>query len=65
MDTDRGTSEFVHVLACAECPRVSTITARGWKAYRTDDPERDEPPQLAFYCPECARAEFGGDLHQS
>ena len=23
-----GTSEDVHVLACAECPRVSSITAR-------------------------------------
>jgi hypothetical protein len=21
----------------------------------------DEPPELAFYCPECARREFGGD----
>jgi len=47
------------VLACAECPRVSGITARGWKAYRTDVPLEDERPQLTFYCPECARREFG------
>jgi hypothetical protein len=49
----------VHVLGCAECPRVSGALATGWKAYRVDDPERDELPKLAFYCPECARREFG------
>jgi hypothetical protein len=47
------------VLACAECPRVSSVTARGWKGYRTDEPDTDELPQLAFYCPACARREFG------
>jgi hypothetical protein len=51
----------VHVLACAECPRVSSATARGWRAYRVDDPELDEPPALAFYCPDCARREFDGE----
>jgi hypothetical protein len=56
-----GTSQDVHVLACAECPRVSSVTARGWKAYRTDDPEINEPARLSFYCPECARREFGDD----
>ena len=50
----------VHVLACAECPQVSSATARGWRAYRVDDPELDEPPALAFYCPACARREFDG-----
>ena len=49
----------VHVLACAECPRVSSVSARGWKAFRTDDPEVDEHPRLSFYCPECAEREFG------
>ena len=48
----------VHVLACVECPRVSSASARGWKAYRTDEDEFDEAPKLAFYCPECARREF-------
>jgi Zn finger protein HypA/HybF involved in hydrogenase expression len=57
MGADREISEDVHVLACAECPRVSSLTARGWKAYRVEAPERDEPPQLAFYCPECAAKE--------
>ena len=56
---DRGITGDVHVLACVECPRVSSFSARGWKAYRTDDPENDEPPALAFYCPECAEREFG------
>jgi hypothetical protein len=50
----------VHVLACAECPRVSSVSARGWKAFRTDDPEAHELPQLSFYCPECAQREFSG-----
>jgi hypothetical protein len=33
------------------CPSGDTIG--------TDDLEYDEPPALAFYCPECARREFG------
>ncbi len=54
MDTDRSTSYDVHVLACAECPRVSTITARGWKAYWTHDEDEHEHPLLTFLCPACA-----------
>jgi hypothetical protein len=53
----RSTDE-VHVLACVECPRVSTAGAKGWKAYRVDDPDEDDGPALAFYCPDCARREF-------
>ena len=52
----------MHVLACIECPRVSSAGARGWRAYRTDDPEFDEPPKLSFYCPDCARREFGNNV---
>ena len=50
-----------NVLACIECGAESTATpsARGWRGYRCDDPDRFEPPALAFYCPECAVAEFG------
>ena len=55
---DGGQTVEVHVLACVECPRVSTANARGWKAYRVDEPEFDEPPKLAFYCPDCASREF-------
>lgn len=58
MDSGQETTSDVHVFGCAECPRVSSAFATGWKAYRVDDPEEDEPAALAFYCPECAR-EFG------
>ena len=58
MGADRETTEDVHVLACVECPRVSSISARGWKAYRIEDPERNEPPWLAFFCPDCAEKAF-------
>ncbi|HET9508107.1 MAG TPA: hypothetical protein VFO81_09185 [Gaiellaceae bacterium] len=37
---------------------MSTVTARGWRAYLSDDPEEDGVPALAFYCPECSRREF-------
>ena len=57
---DRGISGDVHVLACEESPRVSSVTARGWKAYRTDDPLEDDPPAVAFHCPDCSTREFGG-----
>ena len=41
---------------CVECGAVwlPADEAR-WEAYLTDD----DPPELAFYCPECARQEFG------
>jgi hypothetical protein len=53
-----GEGRHVHVLVCTECPRVSSMTARGWRAYRVDDPEAGDPPALAFYCPECAEEIF-------
>jgi hypothetical protein len=59
MDGGHSTEQYVHVLACVECVRISSATARGWRAYRIDDPAEDEEPALAFYCPVCARAEFG------
>jgi hypothetical protein len=59
LETDRTAKGETHVLACAVCPRISSVTAHGWRAYRSDDPETDEPPRLAFYCPECSRKEFG------
>jgi hypothetical protein len=55
MKGGRSAEEDVHVLACAVCPRVSSVTARGWKAYLMDDPWTDAEPTLAFYCPACAR----------
>jgi len=47
---EKETDYDVRVLACVECPRVSSVTARGWKAYGTDDPGGNERPELAFYC---------------
>ena len=56
---DSAIKDYVHVLACVECPRISTMTARGWRGYRIDDPDEGEPPAVTFYCPECAKREFG------
>jgi hypothetical protein len=58
MDTDRRTSGDVRVFGCAECPRVSSVSARGWRAYRVTDPDEGGQPELLFICPDCARREF-------
>ena len=40
---------------CAECDQRWLPTDEAhWSAYLTED----EPPDLAFYCPECAEREF-------
>jgi len=49
----------LNLIACHECGRSSGDTWCGWRAYRTDDPETNEPPALAFYCRACAEREFG------
>jgi hypothetical protein len=58
VNADRRTSGDVRVFGCAECPRVSSASARGWRAYRVDDPDEGGPPEIAFYCPDCARREL-------
>ena len=58
MDTDRRTSGDVRVFGCAECPRVSSVSARGWKAYRVSAARSTEPPRLAYYCPDCTPEGF-------
>jgi hypothetical protein len=41
---------------CQECGAVWLCADHErWRAYRTDD----EPPELVFYCPQCAEREFG------
>jgi hypothetical protein len=41
---------------CAECgERWLPADEERWQAWHTDD----EPPELAFYCSECAEREFG------
>jgi len=57
--TDSRDERPVNVIACRECGRSSGLHWRGWRAYRTDDPEMAEPPALAFYCRACAEREFG------
>jgi hypothetical protein len=54
---DRGAS-----VRCAECGTSSGLYWHGWRAYRTDEEEMNEPPSLAFYCPICAYREFGARL---
>ena len=49
----------MNVVTCRECGRSSGEYWRGWRAYRTDDPELCEPPALAFYCRACSEREFG------
>jgi hypothetical protein len=41
---------------CVECeiPWLPADEER-WSAYLTDD----EPPEIAFFCPECSEREFG------
>jgi hypothetical protein len=41
---------------CAECDALwLPADEERWSAYLTDD----EPGELVFYCPECAKREFG------
>jgi hypothetical protein len=51
----------VNQLRCAECGYVSGLYAIGWRGYRTDDPEVQEPPTVAFFCPTCAAREFNAE----
>jgi hypothetical protein len=45
-------------LACVECGATADQDAEGWRMYRADLPDEDEQPELAAYCPDCARGEF-------
>jgi len=56
VDTDRRSAGDVRVFGCVECPRVSSVSARGWKAYLNEDPDEVEEPEVAFYCPSCAES---------
>jgi hypothetical protein len=58
--TGRRRHESAEVLVCVECSAFSIEHAWGWRAYRMDDPEHGDLPELAFYCPVCAEREFGG-----
>jgi hypothetical protein len=55
----RGSQQGANVATCVECESLSGLRWAGWRAYRIDDPETNEPPALALYCPTCAEREFG------
>jgi hypothetical protein len=55
----RGLQQRANVATCVECGGLSGLRWWGWRAYRVDDPETNEPPALALYCPTCAEREFG------
>jgi hypothetical protein len=44
---------------CVECGAIADPFAHGWCAYRGDHPEENKEPELYFFCPECAKCEFG------
>jgi hypothetical protein len=47
------------VLRCEECGVASAGSAWAWRGYRIDDPEDGDPPEIGFFCPDCAYREFG------
>jgi hypothetical protein len=49
----------VNLLRCERCGSISGLYARGWRGYRTDDPEHDKRPALAFCCPACSARALG------
>jgi hypothetical protein len=40
---------------------VSDDEAVGWRAYREDSPDADDPPAVAVFCPICAAREFDSE----
>ena len=45
-------------LSCEECGEQAALFAAGWRAYGLNEPDPDELPALAFYCPDCATPEL-------
>jgi hypothetical protein len=43
---------------CIECGRPSSDNWHGWRAYRVEDLDTGERPEVGFYCPDCATREF-------
>jgi hypothetical protein len=58
IDSRQG-ERALNIVECRECGISSGAFWIRWRAYRIDDPELEEPPALAFYCPACSDREFG------
>ena len=58
IDSRQG-ERALNIVECRECGSSSGAFWIRWRAYRIDDPELEEPPALAFYCPACSDREFG------
>ena len=52
---DHPQSVAPRTLSCAECERCWSDRMARWRAYVTDD----DPPEVVFYCEDCAEREFG------
>ena len=46
------------ILRCVECG-LEGVSGRHWRAYLADDPQDDDPSEVAVFCPSCADREFG------
>ena len=55
-----SSSTYSRLVRFVECGKTADPQAEGWRAYRGDEPE-DEEPLVVVFCPECATGEFGGD----
>ena len=42
-----------------QCGCCSGELGKGWAAFRCDDPDEGQGPEIAIWCPVCAAAEFG------
>jgi hypothetical protein len=56
-----GSESSILTPECVECHRVWLPSdPERWKAYLTHLPD-EERPEHVFYCPTCAKREFGAD----
>jgi len=46
------------ILTCSVCRRPWISDGERWHAYHVGE-DFNEPPELVFYCPECAERAFG------
>jgi len=60
MEVVPGTHDTaVERAVCEECGCTSDEHWTAWRAYRVDDPETGDAPEIGLFCPECSGREFG------